>query len=430
VVADESALLARYAGERDAEAFRALVEGHQHMVFAVCNRILGNRADAEDVAQHCFFQLARKASRLRAPIGGWLHRVAVQASIDELRRKTARTKRERKAAQQRAGPAELAWEDIREYVDEAIARLPARLRVPVVLYYLEGKTQEEIAGELGVSQPAISGRLKRGVEALRTRLRKRGVLESGAALGPVLIANAAEAAPSTLTGALGKMALAGIGNTPASATALAAVMVLAVATAIALCVVGIGLGVSRLWGMPPAPGSALVSEDAGPRISSSEAADTMAAAPLTPGQIIERVLAGGSLGQNMLIDFDTGELYSLEGGIGDVDTMIEWMRERGIDALYDGSLDPRCVLGSDMVVFEVPDAVWGDGGNGGLPMKELRRLRSRAFPVRMCLTRHQPATFAFNTREGCIGVVQVLQVGQGASGGAQVRYRLVAARVD
>jgi len=82
----EQALLARYAERGDADAFRALVERHEDMVFAACNRILRNAADAEDAAQDCFLQLTRKAAQLRAPIAGWLHRVAVRMSLKLLRR--------------------------------------------------------------------------------------------------------------------------------------------------------------------------------------------------------------------------------------------------------------------------------------------------------------------------------------------------------
>ena len=85
----ETELLVRYRRAQDAEAFRALVEGHQDMVFAACRRILGNRADAEDAAQDCFFRLARHAEGLRPPIAGWLHTVAVRVSLDALR-KTSR----------------------------------------------------------------------------------------------------------------------------------------------------------------------------------------------------------------------------------------------------------------------------------------------------------------------------------------------------
>jgi RNA polymerase sigma-70 factor (ECF subfamily) len=50
-------LLARYVKTREAEAFAEVVARHRDMVYGVCHRLLGNRADAEDTAQECFLQL-------------------------------------------------------------------------------------------------------------------------------------------------------------------------------------------------------------------------------------------------------------------------------------------------------------------------------------------------------------------------------------
>ena len=56
----EATLLNRYVRERNAQAFRLLVEQHRDMVFAACRRVLGDAHDAEDAAQQCFFLFARK----------------------------------------------------------------------------------------------------------------------------------------------------------------------------------------------------------------------------------------------------------------------------------------------------------------------------------------------------------------------------------
>ena len=229
----EAQLLARYAHGQDAEAFRALVEAHQNMVFAVCHRVLHNRADAEDAAQDCFFRLAQKAGELTAPIAGWLHTVAVQRAIDLLRRRTTRRAYEAKV-QPPAVPDGPVWEHIRGQVDEAIAALPERLRLPVVLYYLEGRTQEQVAAELGISQPAVSGRLKRAVAALRKRLEETGADLSGGVLVPLLSTNTIQAAPATLSAALGKMALAGVGRGAVTGLGAARAVALAAASAGAL----------------------------------------------------------------------------------------------------------------------------------------------------------------------------------------------------
>ena len=205
----EQELLRRYAEQGDAEAFRALVESHRDMVFSVCKRILRNAADAEDAAQSCFLQLARKAATLKSPIAGWLHHVAAQVALNIRKQNDARLGREIVAAGRRHSSSEASWDEIQSVVDEAVSALPDRLRVPLVLHYLEGHTQERIAEELGISQPAVSARMKAGLEALRKRLKKAGILASIAALGSLLAANSVEASPTSITAIAGKMALVG-----------------------------------------------------------------------------------------------------------------------------------------------------------------------------------------------------------------------------
>ena len=205
----EQELLRKYAEEGDAEAFRRLVEQHGDMVFAVCNRLLRNAADAEDAAQNCFLEMATNARRLKAPIAGWLHRVAVRVSVSLYRKNQSRRSREARATEQGAGSYSAPWAEVRESLDEAVADLPERLRTPIVLHYLEGRTQEEIAAQLGTSQSTVSRHLSQGVAALRKRLKKAGVLVSLAALGSLISANAAEAAPAGLVNSTGKLALAG-----------------------------------------------------------------------------------------------------------------------------------------------------------------------------------------------------------------------------
>lgn len=206
--ADEQTLLARYRMARDAEAFHEIVVRHQDMVFATCRRILGNAADAEDAAQTCFLTLARRPERVRRSLAGWLHRAAVGSAIDLLRRDRARRAREGKAMQGKPSTAEGSWDDLAPAIDEAIERLPNDLRIPVIRHFLEGRTQEAIAEELGVTHSAVSKRLQRATLVLRRRLTRSGFTLSAAVIASLLTAHAAEAAPATLQATLGKVALA------------------------------------------------------------------------------------------------------------------------------------------------------------------------------------------------------------------------------
>ena len=82
---DETAMI-RWTGHRDAEAFRALVQRHAGMVYATCERILGNATAAEDITQECFETLARTrtATHIHA-LGPWLHGVATKRCLIHIR---------------------------------------------------------------------------------------------------------------------------------------------------------------------------------------------------------------------------------------------------------------------------------------------------------------------------------------------------------
>lgn len=89
----------------------------------------------------------------------------------------------------------LPW--VRPILDEELNRLPERLRQPFVLCYLEGKTNEEAARQLGCPPGTIFSRLARGREMLRQRLLRRGVALSTTVLMTTLVQHAAEAIPPT-----------------------------------------------------------------------------------------------------------------------------------------------------------------------------------------------------------------------------------------
>lgn len=221
VMADsDEDILGRYARTRDASAFGELVARHKDMVYAACRRVLGNQADAEDAAQECFLALMQHPERAQGSPAGWLHRVAVRCAIDVARRETARKAREAKAMRQEATlDGAPRWEDVSGQVDRAVDELPDDLRVAVIRYYLEGRRQEEIAAELGVTQGTVSKRVERGTEELRLRMAKAGVTVSAAALVSLLSTHAVEAAPATLSSALGHMTAAGTNAAGAGATA-------------------------------------------------------------------------------------------------------------------------------------------------------------------------------------------------------------------
>ncbi len=217
---DDAALLARYSQRKDAEAFTELVRRHAGLVHGTCLRILGDSHDADDVAQECFMELAMKAGTVATSLPGWLHAAATSRSLGTIRSSARRRKREEVTAlNEQTSSSEPTWEAIAFDVDQALADLPEELRLPLVLHYLQGKGQGEVAQELAISQSTVSRRLETGVDELRKKLQKTGIVTSVALLASLLSANGATAAPATLLAALGKMALAGIGGPGGTASA-------------------------------------------------------------------------------------------------------------------------------------------------------------------------------------------------------------------
>ena len=214
-------LLKQYARGRDADAFAEIVSRHAGMVYGACLRVTGKPQDAEDVAQECFMELARNAGSAIRSVPGWLHTVATRRSVNVIRDSARRRRHEEQAMDQKQDQTGSTWAEVAPRVDEALEELPQELKAALVLRYLEGLSQIEIATQLGVNQSTVSRRIDKGLERLRRTLKRAGVTVSGAILGTLLAENAAQAAPATLAAALGKMAMAGVGEvSSASVTAV------------------------------------------------------------------------------------------------------------------------------------------------------------------------------------------------------------------
>jgi len=166
--------------------------------------VLRDRHEAEDAFQATFLVFARKAGSIgqREAVGCWLYKVAYRIA---LRLRTSASKRPTTGEPTNellaAEPTEDAdWRDLRPVLDEEIARLPEKYRAAFVLCYLEGRTNEEAAVQLGCPKGTILSRLARGREWLRSRLTRRGVVLTAASLTLTLSRNAVSAAvPTVLT---------------------------------------------------------------------------------------------------------------------------------------------------------------------------------------------------------------------------------------
>jgi Flp pilus assembly protein CpaB len=228
-------LLERYLRRRDEWAFVALVRRHAPMVLGVCRRVLRHADDAEDAFQATFLVLVRKAAAIgkRESVGSWLYKVAYRVSFRARQAAYKRRLVERQVAlpTAREATADELWWELRTLLDEELARLPEKYRNSLVVCYLEGKTKEEAARQLGCPPGTISSRLARGREILRSRLAQRGVVVSAAGLATAMSSGSASASASlvdsTVQAALaatsGKIAAGGAVS--ASVTALTEGMV-------------------------------------------------------------------------------------------------------------------------------------------------------------------------------------------------------------
>jgi RNA polymerase sigma factor (sigma-70 family) len=188
-------LLERFVRTGDGAAFTALVRRHGPLVLGVCRRVLGNSHDAEDAFQATFLVLVRKAASLSRPelLAGWLHGVAYRTAQHARARAARRSQREREAAMSEArnDPQQVLPEELRQLLDRELAALPEKYRAPLVLCYLEGKTNEQAARLLGWPTGSMSYRLARGREMLRERL-IRGHQALAAALPALLFTDVLE----------------------------------------------------------------------------------------------------------------------------------------------------------------------------------------------------------------------------------------------
>jgi RNA polymerase sigma factor (sigma-70 family) len=194
-------LLERFAHQADQDAFTALVQRHSRLVYGVCRRILGDVHEAEDAFQATFLILARKAATLdrSRPLSGWLYTVA---SNTALRARAEQARRPRQQPQDLDMPEPIrdkSGPELNPTLDAELNRLPDKYRLPLVLCYLEGKTNDEAAHELRWPSGTVKGRLARARDLLRQRLARRGLVLSAVGLTAALAdASAAVAAPPSL----------------------------------------------------------------------------------------------------------------------------------------------------------------------------------------------------------------------------------------
>lgn len=160
----DDAELMRRVSLGDREAFHSIVRRHQDRVLGLAARF-ASPSEAEDIAQEVFLSVYRSASRFRgdATFQTWLYRIVVNTCLNWKRRAKAVPFPDN--AEPQAPEEDLS--DIALRVREAIARLPDRQRVAVLLHRFEGMSYRQVAEAMGLSEEAVESLLARAYRALR-----------------------------------------------------------------------------------------------------------------------------------------------------------------------------------------------------------------------------------------------------------------------
>lgn len=199
--ATDRALLQQFVTAHDEAAFETLVRRHGPMVLGLCRRLLGDAHSAEDAFQATFLVLVRRAGSIQRPelLGNWLYGVACRIAGKARQSAARRSASEKEVVylpRSESAPEMDRWE-LRSVLDEEMRQLPEKYRVPLILCYLEGKTNEEAARQLGWPTGSMSWRLARGKELLRQRLLRRNLALTPALLPPFLVQPAGALVSST-----------------------------------------------------------------------------------------------------------------------------------------------------------------------------------------------------------------------------------------
>ena len=171
-------LIRRMADEDDVDAFAALFERYRVSVYRTALAVTGDRGASEEVLMDTFGRAYRHRHRLRTDVSPlpWLHRVALNLCYSHLGRRRLPSQPVTDLVAERmidggVQPESSAeWTELRGIVRDGIAGLSDKHRSVVVLYYLEGRSLQETADELGLPLGTVKSRIHHALHGLRDRL--------------------------------------------------------------------------------------------------------------------------------------------------------------------------------------------------------------------------------------------------------------------
>ncbi|MGF6374795.1 RNA polymerase sigma factor (sigma-70 family) [Paraburkholderia sp. RAU6.4a] len=178
--ADPDAELIARVGRAEPGAVRSLVARKLPRLLALATRMLGDRMEAEDIAQEVFVRIWKQAARWRegeAKFDTWMHRVALNLCYDRLRGQREDPSDELPDSADPAAPPDARLEARADHarVRAALAALPARQREALVLTYYQEMSNLDAAALMGVSVDALESLLSRARRNLRAQLAGSGL---------------------------------------------------------------------------------------------------------------------------------------------------------------------------------------------------------------------------------------------------------------
>lgn len=170
--------LARRAAQGDAAAFRTLLDRHYDRVFRVVYSVLRHQTDAEDVTQEIWAALPRKLKSWRgeAKLTSWLHRMALNAAKDTLRKSASRARTVAGYTEmQELARGEAADRDVRlDWLNTALETLTDDLRETAALTLGEDMNFAQAADVLGIAEGTVAWRMSEIRKRLKTLAAKDG----------------------------------------------------------------------------------------------------------------------------------------------------------------------------------------------------------------------------------------------------------------
>ena len=175
-IIDERVIAACQRGDRD--AFGLLFDNYKDKVFSIAvYSFNGDRNAAADVSQQIFLKLMTSIGQFRgdSAFTTWLYRMVVNTCIDEQRKRRrflpfGDSLPVNKVEDTRGPEKHFAKLEVADHVQTAIGELKPKLRLPILLKYVEGLSYEEIAEVLSCSKGTVASRLNRGHTALARKL--------------------------------------------------------------------------------------------------------------------------------------------------------------------------------------------------------------------------------------------------------------------